>query len=155
MKSLSMIGAALAASWFATAAQAAPDPICGRWLTEDKQGVIHVYLETDGRLAGRIVGGSGPRDKDDKNPDAALRSQPLIGLKVLYGFARDGTGWKDGEIYDPDEGKVYKATARLSQKDASRLLLRGYVGSPLFGSTEEWTRESPAADSACRDPQLK
>jgi uncharacterized protein (DUF2147 family) len=138
-----------------SAAQAAPDPICGRWLTADKQGVVHVYLEADGRLAGRMVEGSGPQEKDDKNPDPALRSRPLTGLKLMQGFTRDGSEWKGGGIYDPDEGKTYKATARLADKNPDLLLLRGYVGVPLFGRTEEWTRAAPADAAACREPPLR
>ncbi|MFN9209350.1 MAG: DUF2147 domain-containing protein [Betaproteobacteria bacterium] len=136
----------------ATAVQAAPDRVCGRWLTEDKQGTVHVYFEADGKLAGRIVAGSGPNERDDKNPDPAQRGRPLLGLKLMQGFSRDGDGWRGGEIYDPDEGKTYKATARLSDKDANRLLLRGYVGVPMFGRTEEWTREPAPAGDPCRDP---
>jgi hypothetical protein len=45
-----------------------------------------------------------------------------------------------------------QATARLSDKDANRLLLRGYVGVPMFGRTEEWTREPAPAGDPCRDP---
>jgi len=138
-----------------TAAQAAPDPVCGRWLTEDKQGTVHVYLEADGKLAGRIVAGSGPNERDDKNPDPAQRSRPLPGLKLMQGFSRDGDGWRGGEIYDPDEGKTYKATARLAEKSADTLLLHGYVGLPMFGRTEEWTRAAPPGADACRDPASK
>ena len=133
-------------------AQAAPDAICGRWLTADKGGLVHVYLEADGKLAGRIVGGSRPEERDDKNPDPALRSRPVLGLKLMQGFARDGDRWKGGAIYDPDDGKTYTATARLADQDGDKLLLRGYVGLPMFGRTEEWTRAAPPTADACRDP---
>lgn len=43
MKSLTMTGTALAAAWFAVAAQAATNLVRGRWLTEGKQGVVHAY----------------------------------------------------------------------------------------------------------------
>lgn len=150
-----VVATALLAVAGTTFAQPTADPICGRWLTADKQGLVHVYLEADGRLAGRIVGGSGPQDKDDKNPDPALRGRPIVGMKLMQGFARDSREWKGGEIYDPDEGKTYKATARLSDKSADVLLLRGYVGMPLFGRTEEWTRAAPAGADACRETAQK
>lgn len=155
MRIVRHVPTALAALLLAGAAQAAPDAICGRWLTADKEGVVHVYFDGDGKLAGRIVGGSRPSDRDDKNPDPALRSRPVLGLKLMQGFVRDGDGWKGGEIYDPDEGKTYKATARLAEKSADTLLLRGYVGVPMFGRTEEWTRAAPLGADACRDPASK
>jgi hypothetical protein len=43
MKSLSMTGEALAEACLPATGQAAPDPICGRWLTEGKQGVVNIH----------------------------------------------------------------------------------------------------------------
>ena len=146
----------VAALLVASTAQAATDPICGRWLTEDKEGIVHVYLEADRRLAGRLVGGASQNDKDVNYPNPALRGRPLIELKLMQGFVRDGDRtWKGGEIYDPDDGKTYKATARLSDNDDNQLLLRGYVGVPVFGRTEEWTRAAAPDADACRDPGPK
>ena len=39
--------------------------------------------------------------------------------------------WRNGNIYDPANGRSYSAEARLDGPD--RLLLRGYLGIPLFG----------------------
>lgn len=144
--------AALATLLLAGTVQAAPEAICGRWLTADKQGVVHVYVEANGKLAGRIVGGSRPEERDHKNPDPALRSRALLGLKLMQGFTRDADGWKGGEIYDPDEGKTYQASARLADRNADTLLLRGYLGLPVFGRTEEWTRAAAPGAEDCRDP---
>ncbi|MCA2997099.1 MAG: DUF2147 domain-containing protein [Rhodocyclaceae bacterium] len=131
-----------------------PEPVCGRWLTEDKRGVIHVYLEGDGKLAGRLVGGPAPNENDVKNPDPALRGRALLGIKLMQGFVRNEDGvWREGSIYDGEEGKTYKATVRLGDRDPNRLLMRGYVGVPLFGRTAEWTREAFPSSDACIDPQ--
>lgn len=130
-----------------------PDAICGRWLTEDKQGVIHIYLEPSGKLAGRIVSGPRPNESDVKNSDPTLRERPLLGVKLMYSFVRGDDGvWREGSIYDGNEGKVYKANVRLKDSDKNRLLLRGYIGMPLLGRTAEWTRETPSAADACNDP---
>ena len=54
-----------------SSAQAATDPICGRWQI-DEEGVVHVYVDApdaDGKLAVRIVGLSAPNERDDKSPD--------------------------------------------------------------------------------------
>ena len=44
-----------------------------------------------------------------------------------------------GTVLDPEEGKVYRCVVTL-ESDGRRLVIRGYVGLPLFGRTEAWTR---------------
>ena len=47
--------------------------------------------------------------------------------------------WDGGEILDPNNGKVYKV--RLKPVDGgARLEVRGYIGAPLLGRTQTWTR---------------
>jgi len=43
-----------------------------------------------------------------------------------------------GWIYDPDVGKQYKAKMTMTGPDT--LEIRGYIGVPLLGRTEVWTR---------------
>ena len=50
--------------------------------------------------------------------------------------------WVGGWAYDPDGGSTYSGQMELA--DPNTLKLRGYVGIPLFGRTETWTRESAA-----------
>jgi len=65
------------------------------------------------------------------------------GLVILHGFVQESPlSWKDGQIYDPDSGKTYKAIIRLKENDLNHLSLKGYVGIPLFGRASEWTRAS-------------
>jgi len=53
---------------------------------------------------------------------------------------RDGDGWGGGTILQPSSGKEY--SVRLHLADSGRkLAVRGYVGSPLFGQTQTWTRD--------------
>ena len=47
--------------------------------------------------------------------------------------------YSGGEILDPDTGGVYRSTMTLSA-DGRRLTVRGYIGIPLFGRTQEWVR---------------
>jgi uncharacterized protein (DUF2147 family) len=46
--------------------------------------------------------------------------------------------FEDGHIYNAENGKTYNANISL-QADGT-LRLRGYVGSPMFGETQIWTR---------------
>ena len=53
---------------------------------------------------------------------------------------RTDSGWEDGEILDPNKGKVYRAKAKLA--DGGRQLeVRGFIGVALFGRTQTWIRE--------------
>lgn len=120
-----------------------PRQVLGRWLTGSRRGVVEIF-SCGQSLCGKLVWLIEPirRGKpaiDDKNPDPALRQRPLCGLVILGGFRHtEPQRWTDGWIYDPDSGDTYHATIFL--ESAGLLKLRGYVGIPLFGETQIWTR---------------
>ena len=110
----------------------------GRWLTEDKSGVIEISKVGE-TFQGRVVGGEKQGDGlDSKNPDPALRTRELMGLVVLKQLKKSDEHYEGGEVYDPKSGNTYKAKAELLED--GRLKLRGYVGISLFGRNEIWTR---------------
>jgi uncharacterized protein (DUF2147 family) len=81
-----------------------------------------------------------PSTVDGKNPDAALRTRPIVGLEIGQGFhLEDANHAEDGKLYDPKSGKTYNGTMT---SEGSTMRLRGYVGIKLFGRTEEWKRVS-------------
>jgi uncharacterized protein (DUF2147 family) len=45
----------------------------------------------------------------------------------------------EGEILDPDDGRMYRCTLKLAV-DGATLEVRGYVGVPIFGRTQIWRR---------------
>jgi uncharacterized protein (DUF2147 family) len=128
-----------------------PGAIVGVWSTKDNDAKVEIY-KCGNYYCGKIVHlarpNYPPNDKegmgglpkvDRHNPDPKLRNQPLLGLELLRGFHYDGdNSWTGGEIYDPDNGKTYKSQMTLPGPD--RLNLRGYIGIPLLGRTETWTR---------------
>jgi uncharacterized protein (DUF2147 family) len=121
--------------------------VVGRWLTQDRKGVIAI-APCGNSICGRIDWMNPPDDpkdgkisRDSNNPNPALRQRTICGLQIIYGFQRDGSdphGWVEGAIYDPESGKVYHANITLV--DPQHLRLRGYVGIPLFGESQIWTR---------------
>lgn len=124
-------------------AAAQPGPT-GLWLNEP--GTAHIEISPCGSaLCGAIVWLKDPLDeagapkRDGKNAEEAHRTRPLLGLPMLNGFvpASDG-GWENGTIYNPEDGKTYKCV--MSLEDANKLRVRGYVGVPLFGKTQTWSR---------------
>jgi uncharacterized protein (DUF2147 family) len=56
---------------------------------------------------------------------------------LISGFTADGDAWSGGKIYNPDDGKTYKA--KVTPVDANTLKVRGCVFVPLC-KTQTWTR---------------
>lgn len=120
----------------------------GVWLHDNERIRVEIAPCDERRsepLCGKIVWlenpddeGGGPR-LDTENPDQAQRGQLVIGTTVLRGLVRSGPGlWTDGTIYNPDDGKTYRA--RVTVVDPSTVHVRVYVLLPLFGETKVWTR---------------
>jgi uncharacterized protein (DUF2147 family) len=101
---------ALFALTFAGTAHAA-QPIAGRWVTEDGGAIVQVGAcgaATCGRIATVLKSKPGAAATDVNNPDAKLRTRPVVGLPILTGFSDAGDDWR-GRIYDPRNGKSYKS----------------------------------------------
>jgi len=120
----------------------AQEQILGEWMSPKKDSRILIY-QKQGKFEGKITWGQGGSALDVNNPDPTLRTREVIGLAILRNFVYDGDdkSWIDGTIYDPREGKTY--SCRMSMKDNSTLVIRGYVGISLFGRNEIWTRYQP------------
>ena len=124
------------------------DAVVGLWAAKDS--VIEIAA-ADGSLHATIVailnpvykegeeGPVGATRVDLKNPDVGLRARPIVGMDLLSGYAFKDGKWQ-GSIYDPGSGKVYKSQITVS--DDGKLLMRGYIGAPMFGRTQEWIRAS-------------
>ncbi len=115
-----------------------PGDIIGLWDTRDG---AHVEMyERDGLYHGKFMhfyeeppsGGV-----DSENPDPALRDRPLVGANFILNFVFDGKKWKQGRIYNPENGKQYKADLELED---GVLRVRGWLGVRLLGRTVEWSR---------------
>ena len=96
--------------------------------------------ERDGLYHGKFVHfyDAPPADGiDAQNPDPQLQGRSLLGADFILNFRFDGRKWKDGRIYNPENGKQYKADLEL--KDGV-LKVRGWLGIRLLGRTVEWTK---------------
>lgn len=126
----------LASTSFAVDKTVSSDAILGEWLTAKKDARFLIYKKND-RYYGRVVWGTGER-LDLKNPNPELRKRDLQSFDLLKNFRYEDGRWYDGTIYDPREGKVYDCVLKLNGNN--QLDVRGYVGIPLFGRSEIWTR---------------
>jgi uncharacterized protein (DUF2147 family) len=118
------------------------DAVFGRWASE--RSILEI-AEVDGQLQARVVallnpvygadetiGEAGAVRVDAKNPDAALRARPILGINLLADYRFDNGKWQ-GRIYDPESGKTYQS--QMSVDADGMLQMRGYVGVPMFGRT--------------------
>ncbi|CAN5186883.1 hypothetical protein BH23BAC1_BH23BAC1_36370 [soil metagenome] len=114
-----------------------PDEIIGVYWSPDKNGKIEIYNVGE-KYFGKIIWGT-KSGKDIHNPDPELRERDVIGMVILHDFVYDGDDtWKGGTIYDPQTGKTYQS--RMNLDDQGNLQVRGYIGIPLIGRTETFTR---------------
>ena len=128
------------------------DTIIGTWLTTKSTGEkVHIEIfKKDNKYSGKISWlevpeypaddeMAGKPKIDRNNPDPKLRTRPILGLEMLTGFEYAGKNkWKNGRIYDPENGKTYKCKMKL--KDNGELKIRGYIGFSMLGRTTTWTR---------------
>jgi uncharacterized protein (DUF2147 family) len=133
-----------------SAAQSATVPAdspVGLWKTIDdatKQPKALIRIsDQGGALVGRIEKILVPNAGDavcDQCTDQR-KDKPIQGMTILSGLKKDGQEWTGGEILDPNNGKVYKAMAKLAD-GGRKLEVRGFVGIPTIGRTQSWLREN-------------
>ncbi len=131
---------ALSAAAIANAQNAAS--ATGVWQTE--KGDAHVRIAPCGSaLCGKIVSLRDPIDPqtgkpqvDDKNPNPALASRPMIGLSLFNSMRPTGPGSWAGLIYNADDGRYYES--KVSVLGPSSLRVEGCVGAICGGET--WSK---------------
>lgn len=105
----------------ASSAEARPE-LDGRWATEGFGSIVEFRpcVRAPAEACGRIVWlwtpapGGRPR-VDGRNPDPALRSRPVVGIEIVSGLRETSPGvWTEGRLYNPDDGRTYAGTLRLS-----------------------------------------
>jgi len=151
MKPLRLIAGLISLAAASTLFAGEHDAILGNWTTAEAKSTVELYT-CGAKVCGKIIalkepaypaddkqGMAGRIKIDRENPDPKLRNEPLIGLVILRDLERTSEGhWKNGTIYDPENGKTYKS--KLTLVSPKQLNVRGYIGFALIGRTTEWTR---------------
>ena len=138
----------------ASTASAQSPSVVGTWLTAS--GIAQVRIgpcpdPANGPICGLVVGLINPKGPDGnavaadmatdyRNADPALRTRKVIDMPLIWGFKKtsDPNAFEDGHVYNGENGKTYNAN--ISLQPDGKLRLRGYVGTPLLGETQLWTR---------------
>jgi uncharacterized protein (DUF2147 family) len=138
---ITFIAVIVALSGAVPASADSTDP-AGVWLTEKGDARVKVSKCGNG-ICGVVVGLKDPIDRmtgqpqvDDKNPNPALRTRPVIGISLFIGMRPSASGRWSGQIYNADDGGTYVSHVSYAGDDALRV--EGCVGMICGGET--WTR---------------
>ncbi len=139
----------VAGSAFAQGGPATGTPL-GRWLTES--GNLEVEIAPCAPppagvavLCGKVVRVLGNLSMSAPGQDMQpADTRPALGMTLLTGLQATGDGVYEGAIYNRENAKTY--SVKLTPAEPAQLLVRGYVGLPLFGKTQVWRR--PSTDAA-------
>ena len=124
----------------------AQSPI-GIWQTiDDNEGdvrtEVELYYNSDSTLEAKVhhlfrpdAPLTCPRCPGDK------KDQKLIGLVFMWNLEYDNRDerWEGGRILEPESGREFKCY--LQMNDTNHIKVRGYVGFPAIGRTQNWYRK--------------
>ena len=137
----------VAGSAFGAAAQATSP--AGLWRTIDdnttKDKSLVRIVEANGVYSGKvekIIDPDAPKDATCKDCSDDRKDKPVVGMTIIRNVkqsADDKDVFEGGDILDPNNGKVYKVKLKLTD-NGSKLDVRGYIGAPILGRTQTWSR---------------
>jgi uncharacterized protein (DUF2147 family) len=136
MKTRALVAAGAATVFGAVAyAQTAEDAL-GVWENPENKSHTQFYKCGNG-VCGKIVRAVDGQKTDDKNPDPAKRSRPIVGLVIMQGAKKTGPTTWSGQLYNRADGKTYSGTLTVKSKNAVEL--SGCVA-VVFCKTTTFTR---------------
>jgi uncharacterized protein (DUF2147 family) len=131
----------------ATRAGAQTTPV-GFWNTisdvDGRPTAVVEIQEINGEYVGTVRALLVPADPADSvcgKCKGAQKGQRIVGMEIIHHMRSDGDEWSGGEVLDPETGKTYRARMKLTD-GGQKLVLRGYIGLPLFGRSQTWVRRS-------------
>ena len=118
--------------------------VIGKWKTIDDEtgqakSIVEIY-EANGKIYGKIIEIFDVARKAEvcKECIGADKNKPILGMIILRGLSKDDDEYNGGKIIDPKNGKTYKCSIALENKD--KLKVRGYIGFSLIGRSQYWVR---------------
>lgn len=141
------IACALAGAAVSALAQSATP--AGLWKTVDdstkKEKSLVRITETNGVYTGKvekIIDPDSAKDATCKECSDERKDKPVVGMTIIRNVkpsADDKAVFEGGDILDPNNGKVYRVKLKLTE-GGTKLDVRGYIGAPILGRTQTWSR---------------
>jgi uncharacterized protein (DUF2147 family) len=123
---------AFPASTFAGAGDA-----IGTW-KDTETGAICSISSCGGGICIKVVKPSKGREKDDNNPDPALKGRSMAGVTIMSGAAKAGDDRWKGKLYNSEDGQTYTGYITVSSKNEVKL--EGCVLGGLICKSRTWAR---------------
>ncbi|MBL7857067.1 MAG: DUF2147 domain-containing protein [Cyclobacteriaceae bacterium] len=123
----------------------AQNSLIGRWKTVDdatgeEKSIVEIF-ERSGKVFGKIIR-IFPEPDQDPDPvcdqcsvDDPRYKKKIIGMEIIQDMVKNGEELSDGNILDPEVGKVYRCKIWL---EGNNLKVRGYWGP--FYRTQTWKK---------------
>jgi len=113
----------------------------GFWVTPNFSSVVELS-HCEQSLCAEIVwlwsvSIAGRQLLDEKNSNSENQKQPLVGLQLFRNFEKEDELWR-GRIYNPEDGRNYRAT--ITARGKNSLSLKGCWGP--FCRSQRWRRLS-------------
>lgn len=119
--------------------------IVGKWKTVDDtsgeaKSIVEIS-ERDGKFYGKIIKLYLSRSEDQDpvctkcDPGDSRYQKKIMGMEILRDLKPEGNEYSEGNILDPEIGKVYRCKVWLEEGD---LKIRGYWGP--FYRTQTWKK---------------
>ena len=119
--------------------------IVGKWVTIDdnsgqEKSVVEIF-EKSGKYYGKVTklyreSGEDPDPVcDECDNDDPRYKKKIIGMEIIRDMEKSGNEFSNGDILDPENGKVYKCKLWI---EGNELKVRGYWG-PFF-RTQSWKK---------------
>lgn len=119
--------------------------IVGRWRTVDDESgevksVVEI-IERKGTFYGKIIKVFSIEHPDpvcqNCPPEDDRYGQKIIGMEIIKGLKKSGDEYSEGEILDPEAGRIYRCKLWI---EGTELKVRGYWG-PFF-RTQTWKKST-------------
>ncbi len=117
--------------------------VFGEWKNTNEDtgdvSIVKVYKK-DGKAYAKIIelSASNKGAVCEKCTDYR-KNHPIEGMEILSGLKQDGDEWNEGEILDPESGKIYACYIKLV--NANKLKVKGHLkGFSFLGKTVYWMR---------------
>ena len=117
--------------------------VTGIWKTiDDETGEPKSYVEIyeeNNKVYGKIVKILNPERANANciKCKGTKKDKPVLGMQIINGLTKNGNIYENGQILNPENGKVYDCTLMLTE-NPNKLRVRGYIG--FFYKTQYWIR---------------